>query len=66
MTDRQKQIDAITDDLYFYMIEMVSRAGDLEAIHLNKDGETLRSIADQLERLAIRIMDKANRKEKAL
>lgn len=61
MTDRQKKIDSITDSMYYYMIELTSLASDLESIRLDKDGDELRGIADQLERLAIRIMDRQNR-----
>jgi hypothetical protein len=61
MTDRQKKIDLITDSMYYYMIELTSLASDLESIRLDKDGDELRGIADQLERLAIRIMDRQNR-----
>ena len=58
MTDRQKKIDTITSDMYYHFVEIVSLANDLEDIHLKAEGEVLRSIADQLERVAIRIMDK--------
>lgn len=61
MTDRQKKIDAITDSMYYYMIELTSLASELESVQLDKDGDDLRGIADQIERLAIRIM---NRKHK--
>lgn len=63
MTERQKKIESITDSMYYYMIELTSLASDLESIELEKDGEDLRGIADQLERCAIRIMNrKAKRK----
>lgn len=58
MTARQKKIDTITDKMYYHLVEIVSLANDLEDLHLTEDGEALRSIADQLERTAIRIMDK--------
>lgn len=58
MTPRQKKIDTITDQMYYHMVEIISLANELEALHLNRDGETLRSIADQLERTAIRLIDK--------
>ena len=61
MTDRQKKIDSITDSMYYYMIELTSLASELESVQLDKDGDDLRGIADQIERLAIRIM---NRKHK--
>ena len=32
MTDRQKKIDAITDSMYYYMVELVSLASDLESV----------------------------------
>lgn len=58
MTPRQKKIDTITDQMYYHMVEIISLANELEVLHLNKDEETLRSIADQLERAAIRLIDK--------
>ena len=58
MTDRQKKIDTITDKMYYHFTELVSLANDLEDINLQKYGEAIRSIADQLERTAIRIMDR--------
>ena len=66
MTDRQKKIDSITDSMYYYMIELTSLASDLESIGLDQDGDSLRSIADDIERLAIRIMNlKGKRKHTA-
>lgn len=64
MTDRQKKIDAITDSMYYYMVELVSLASDLESVQLDKDGENLRSIADDLERLAIRIIDRQKHRKR--
>ena len=61
MTERKKKIDAITDSMYYYMIELTSLASELESVQLGKDGDDLRGIADQIERLAIRIMDKQKR-----
>lgn len=40
------------------MVEIVSMANELEDMHLEKDGDKLRSIADQLERAAIRLIDR--------
>ena len=63
MTKRQKKLDTITDDLYYYMVEIVSKASDLESLGYNKDGEELRSVADRIERLAIRLLDRANKRK---
>ena len=63
MTERQKKLDSITDDLYYYMVEIVSKASDLESLGYNKDGEELRSVADRIERLAIRLLDRANKRK---
>lgn len=63
MTERQKKLDSITDDLYYYMIEIVSKASDLESLGYNKDGEELRSVADRIERLAIRLLDRMNKRK---
>ena len=65
MTDRQRKIDAITDSMYYYMVELVSLASDLESVQLDKDGENLRSIADDLERLAIRIIDRQKHRKRS-
>ena len=46
MTERQKKIDAITDSMYYYMIELTALASDLETIELEKGGDDLRGIAD--------------------
>lgn len=62
MTDLQKKIDAITDSMYYYMIELTSLASELESVQLDKDGDDLRGIADQIERLAIRIMNRKHRR----
>jgi len=58
MAERKKKIDAITDGLYYHMIELVSLASDLEEIGLDKDGDNLRSIANQIERLGIRLLNR--------
>lgn len=63
MTDRQKKIDSITDSMYYYMIELTSLASELESIELEKDGDDLRWIADQLERCAIRIMNRKHKRK---
>lgn len=62
MTDRQKKLDAITDAVYYHMVELVSLADQVEAVGLDKDGDNLRSIADQLERLGIRLLNKTKRR----
>lgn len=66
MTERRKKIESITDSLYYYMIELTSLASDLESIRLDKDGDDLRGIADQIERLAIRIMNRKHKKKPAV
>lgn len=58
MTERRKKIESITDSMYYYMIELTSLASELESIQLDKDSEDLRGIADQIERCAIRIMNR--------
>lgn len=66
MTDRQKKIESITDSMYYYMIELTSLASELESIELEKDGDDLRGIADQVERLAIRIMNRKRKRKPAV
>ena len=66
MTERRKKIESITDSMYYYMIELTSLASDLESVQLDKDGDDLRGIADQIERLAIRIMDKQKRHKRTV
>ena len=61
LDDRQKKLDAITDAIYYHMVELVSLANQVEAIGLDKDGDNLRTIADQLERLGIRLLNKTKR-----
>ena len=63
MTERKKKIDSITDTMYYYMIELTSMASDLESVNLEKDGDDMRGIADQLERLAIRIMNRETKRK---
>lgn len=58
MTERQKKLDHITDVLYFYVVDLASKASDVESLGLTRDGEDLRSVADQLERIAIRLLDR--------
>ena len=65
MTERKKKIDAITDSMYYYMIELTSLASELESVQLDKDGDDLRGIADQIERLAIRIMNRKRKKKRS-
>lgn len=62
MTEQKRQLDAITDSLYYYMVEIISQADNLEAISLDKEGEELRSIADSIERLCIRLLNRKRRK----
>ena len=64
MTERKKKIDAITDSMYYYMIELTSLASDLESIELEKDGDDLRNIVGRIERLAIRIMNRKSKRKK--
>ena len=64
MTARQQEIESITDAMYYYMLELVSLANRLEAINLAKDGDDLRSISDDLNRLAIRIMNRKRKPKK--
>ena len=66
MTERQKKIDSITDSMYYYMIELTSLASELESVQLDKDGDDLRGIADQLERCAIRIMNRKHKRKPAV
>ena len=61
MTERQKKLEAVTDSIYSCITELVHQANELEDLGLEKDGECLRSTADQLERLGIRLL---NRKHK--
>lgn len=56
MTDRQQKLDAITDDLYYYMVGIVNLASNLESLGLVKDGDALREIAGQLELVGIRLL----------
>lgn len=63
MTEKQKAIDNITDNLYYYLMELVSQAGLLEDIGLTKEGDELRSIADTLERFCIRLLNRMHSKQ---
>lgn len=63
VTERKKKIDAITDSMYYYMIELTSLASELESVQLDKEGDDLRGIADQIERLAIRIMNRKHKRK---
>lgn len=56
--ERKRKIDTITDAIYYYMVEIISQADDLEDIGLTKEGEELRSVADQLERIGIRLLNR--------
>ena len=64
MTEQQRKLDGITDAIYYYMVELVSQAGNLEEIGLEKEGEELRSIADQIERLGIRLLNRKVKRRK--
>lgn len=64
MTERQKTLDNVTDNLYYYMMELVSQAGVLEEIGMAKEGDELRSIADTLERFSIRLLDRMHSKHR--
>ena len=61
MTEQRQKLEANTDAIYYYMVELVSQAGNLEDIGLDKEGDELRSIADQLERLGIRLLNRKRR-----
>lgn len=63
MTDRKRKIESVTDAMYYYMIELVSQAGELESVGLDKEGDDLRSICDDIERLAIRIMNRKGKRK---
>ena len=65
MTEQKRRLDAITDSIYYYMVELVSQAGQLEDIGLTKEGEELRSIADEIERLGIRLLTRKGHKRRA-
>lgn len=64
MTERRKTIESVTDSMYYYMIELTSLASQLESVSLDKEGDDLRSIADQIERLAIRLLNKKQKRKK--
>ena len=65
MTDQKKKLDAITDAIYYYMVELIHQANELEDIGINDEGENLRSIADQIERLGIRLLNRNHPKLRA-
>ena len=65
MTEQRKKLDAITNSVYYYMVELVSLANQLEDIGFTNEGENLRSVADQLERLGIRLLNRKHRKRRA-
>ena len=65
MTEQKKKLDAITDSIYFYMVELVSLANHLEDAGIPEEGENLRSIVDQLERLGIRLLNRKRSKRRA-
>lgn len=65
MTDQKKKLDAITDSIYYYMVELVSLANELEDLGVTDEGENLRSIADQVERLGIRLLNRKHHRRRA-
>ena len=65
MTEQKLKLDAITDSVYYYMVELVSLANQLEDLGINDEAENLRSIADQVERLGIRLLNSKGRKRRA-
>ena len=65
MTDQKRKLDAITDSIYYYMVELVSLANQLEDLGITDEGENLRSIADDIERLGIRLLNRKGRKKVA-
>ena len=65
MTDQKKKVDAVTDSIYYYMVELVSLANDLEDLGIPDEGENLRSIADQLERLGIRLLHRKTKRHRS-
>jgi hypothetical protein len=65
MTERQKKLDHITDSIYYYMVELISCADDLEDIGFKKEGESLRHVADQVERIGIRLLNHKYPKRRA-
>ena len=58
MTEQKRKLDSVTDSLYYYMVELVSLAGQLEDLGISDEGENLRDIADQVERLGIRLLNR--------
>ena len=58
MNERKRSLDAITDAIYYYMVELIHQANELESLGINDEGENLRSIADQIERLGIRLLNR--------
>ena len=65
MTDQKRKLDAITDSVYYYMVELVSLANQLEDLGINDKAENLRSIADQVERIGIRLLNRKSRRHRA-
>ena len=64
MTEQKRKLDAITDSIYYYMVELVHQAGELEDLGIHDEGENLRSIADQLERLGIRLLNRKGKRRR--
>lgn len=63
MSETERKIESITDSMYYYMIELTSLASQLEDAGLDKEGDDLRGISDQVERLAIRIMNRKHKRK---
>lgn len=65
MTEQKRKLDGVTDSVYYYMVELVSLANQLEDLGINDEAENLRSIADEIERLGIRLLNRKGRKRRA-
>lgn len=65
MTEQKKKLDAVTDSVYYYMVELVSLANQLEDLGIADEGENLRAIADQLERLGIRLLNRKGKRRRS-
>ena len=65
MTEQKRKLDGITDSVYYYMVELVSLANQLEDLGIADEGENLRSIADDIERLGIRLLNRKGKRRRA-
>lgn len=65
MTDQRRKLDGITDAIYYYMVELIHQANELEDLGINGEAENLRSVADSLERIGIRLLNRNHRKRRA-